>query len=190
MPRLFLLALLSVLVGCSGYRGTARPVAPSKLAAEPGWILVRDVPFVAQQGETECGAASLAMVIAYWTGTAPDAVVAAFRPVGERGLSAARLRDHARSRGLAAFVIAGTFADIERELAAGRPVLVGLTKPMARKKVLDHYEVVVGVHRERKLVVTLDPSEGWQQNTIDGFTREWQTAKFVTVVVSARTAAN
>jgi ABC-type bacteriocin/lantibiotic exporter with double-glycine peptidase domain len=183
---LFAWALVPAMMACTSYRGSARPVAPSELATEPGWILIRDVPYVAQVGESECGAASVAMVVSYWTGAAPASVVAAFQPVPASGLSAARLRDYARARGLASFVIAGTFKDLERELAAGRPVLVGLSKPMARKKVLDHYEVVVGLHRARRLVITLDPSEGWQQNTMEGFAREWQLAKFVTVVVSAR----
>jgi ABC-type bacteriocin/lantibiotic exporter with double-glycine peptidase domain len=188
MLRIVVVAL--ALTACSSYRGSARSVAPAKIASEPGWILVKDVPYVEQEGETECGAASIAMVVSYWTRAEPSSVVAAFRPVSERGISASRLRDYARKRGLASFVIAGTVDDLKRELAAGRPVLVGLSKPVAKKKVLDHYEVVVGLHPDRKLVVTLDPSEGWQQNTFDGFTREWQVAKFVTIVVSARAAVS
>lgn len=184
MLRALLVAAFAT--ACTSYQGTARPVTPAALAAEPGWLLVRDVPYVAQRGESECGAAAIAMVVAYWTGTAPEAIVAAFRPVPARGLAAVRLRDYARKRGLASYVIQGTFEDLERELKAGRPVLVGLTKPMSRKKVLDHYEVVVGLHRERRLVVTLDPSEGWQQNVFEGFASEWKGAHFTTVVVSAK----
>jgi ABC-type bacteriocin/lantibiotic exporter with double-glycine peptidase domain/predicted small secreted protein len=174
------------LAACSTYRGTARDVSPAKLASEPGWILVRDVPYVAQELETECGAAALSMVVSYWTGLVPRSIVAHFRPVPERGIAAGRLRDYARERGLAAFVIEGTFEDLKRELAAGRPVLVGLSKPQRKDRVLDHYEVVVGLHRDRRLVVTLDPSEGWRQNTVEGFYREWKLAGFVAIVVSAR----
>ena len=184
MRLLFVVALAAA--ACTSYRGTARPTTPAKLAAEPGWILLRDVPYVAQRGESECGAAAIAMIVAYWTKRTPESIVAAFRPVPERGLAAVRLRDYARAQGLASFVIAGTLDDLQRELEAGRPVIVGLTKPMSKDKVIDHYEVVVGLHRGRRLVVTLDPSEGWQQNAIDGFASEWKGARFTTVVVSAR----
>lgn len=181
-----LVVAIVALAACSSYRGTARPIAPSRLAAEPGWILIRDVPYVAQEGETECGAAAIAMVVSYWTKSEPASIVATFRPVPERGLAAARLRDYARTKGLASFVIQGTFEDLQRELQAGRPVLVGLSKPFGRKEVLDHYEVVVGIHPGRRLVVMLDPSEGWQQDDVDGFAREWQKANFTTVIVSAK----
>ena len=183
--RALVLALLAV-AACASYRGTSHPVAPSRLAAEPGWILIRDVPYVAQEGETDCGAAAIAMVVSYWTKTVPASIVATFRPVPERGLTAARLRDYARTKGLASFVIKGTFEDLQHELAAGRPVLVGLGKPFTHKKVLDHYEVVVGIHPERRLVVLLDPSQGWQQDDVDGFAHEWQKSEFTTVVVSAK----
>jgi ABC-type bacteriocin/lantibiotic exporter with double-glycine peptidase domain len=184
MLRLLLVAFTAT--ACSPYRGTARAVSPTTLAAEPGWIVLRDVPYIEQEGESECGAAAIAMVVSYWTKSTPASIVAAFRPVPKRGLAAARLRDYARTRGLASFVIQGSFEDLQRELEAGRPVLVGLTKPIADTEVLDHYEVVVGLHRERRLIVTLDPSEAWQQNAFDGFATEWKGAHFTTIVVSAK----
>lgn len=176
--------VLLVTAACSSYVGTARDTTPSKLAAEPGWTLVRDVPYVAQQTETECGAAAIGMVVAYWTGAPGASVMAQLRPVPKTGIAAGTLRDVARARGLASFVIAGELADLTRELAAGRPVLVGLVKPQ-RRAAFNHYEVVVGVHRERALVVTLDPAEGWRQNTLEGFLAEWKAAKNVTLIVSA-----
>lgn len=185
MRGLGLLALVA-LAACSTYRGTARDVSAATIQAEPGWVLVRDVPYVQQQGETECGAAALGMVVSYWTGTKPDAVVTHFRPVSERGIAAGRLRDYARTQGLASYLIEGTVEDLVREIKAGRPVLVGLSKPQSRRRVLDHYEVVVGLHGDRQLVVTLDPEHGWRQNTVQGFMREWKIAGFVTLIVSAR----
>jgi ABC-type bacteriocin/lantibiotic exporter with double-glycine peptidase domain len=185
MARAVFVGIALLVTACSTYRGTARDVAPAKLAQEPGWVLIRDVPYVAQQGETECGAAALGMVVGFWTGTPPPAVVAAFRPVSERGIAAGRLRDYARAQGLASYLIAGTLEDLARELEAGRPVLVGLSKPQSRRRVLDHYEVVVALHRDRQLIVTLDPSDGWRQNTVEGFFREWKLAGFVTLIVSA-----
>ena len=181
--------VLLVAAACSTYRGTAHDVSPAKLAREPGWLLVHDVPYVQQQTEYECGAAAISMVVSYWTQQQPQSIVAHFRPVGERGIAAGTLRDYARDQGLASFVIAGTFQDLVHELEAGRPVLVGLSKPQAKNRVLDHYEVVVGLHRDRKLIVTLDPSEGWRENTLEGFAREWHTAGYVTLIVSAKPAS-
>jgi ABC-type bacteriocin/lantibiotic exporter with double-glycine peptidase domain len=180
--------VLLLAAACTTYRGTAHDVSPARLASEPGWILVHDVPYVQQQTEFECGAAAISMVVSYWTQQQPQAIAAHFRPVGERGIAAGTLRDYARGQGLASYLIAGTFEDIVRELEAGRPVLVGLSKPQAKNRVLDHYEVVVGLHRDRKLIVTLDPSEGWRENTLEGFAREWYTAGYVTLIVSAKPA--
>ncbi|HEY5937319.1 MAG TPA: papain-like cysteine protease family protein, partial [Kofleriaceae bacterium] len=174
--------LVAVTLGaCSTYRGTARDVSPAKIQAEPGWVLVRDVPYTKQQGETECGAAAISMVVSYWTGARTDSIVTQFRPVSERGIAAGRLRDYARAQGLASYLIEGTVEDLVREIKAGRPVLVGLSKPQSRRRVLDHYEVVVGLHGDRQLVVTLDPEHGWRQNTVQGFFREWKLAGFVTL---------
>jgi len=173
------------LAACSSYRGSAHDVDPAKLAREPGWVMVRDVPYVKQQAESECGAAAIGMVVGFWTHAAPDAAFAAFRPVPPDGLAAQQLRDYARDHGLAAYVVPGELADIARELKAGRPVIVGLTKPQSRDRVLYHYEVVVGVHGGRQLIVTLDPAEGWRENTVVGFYREWKLAGLVTLVVSA-----
>ena len=184
-----LVLLVALQAACTSYRGTARDTSPAKLAEEPGWVLLRDVPYVAQETEFECGAAALSMVVSYWNGTDTRSVVAHFRPVGERGLAAGTLRDYARDQGLASFVIAGNVDDIARELDAGRPVLVGLTKPQSKKKVLDHYEVVVGLNRTTQKIVTLDPGEGWRENSLDGFTREWKPAGFVTLIVSAKPTA-
>lgn len=180
------LVVAVTLAACSTYRGTARDVSAAQIQAEPGWVLVRDVPYTQQQGETECGAAAISMVVSYWTGANTESIVTAFRPVPERGIAAGRLRDYARTHGLASYLIEGTVEDLVREIKAGRPVLVGLSKPQSRTRVLDHYEVVVGLHGDRQLVVTLDPESGWRQNTVQGFFREWKLAGFVTLIVSAR----
>ncbi len=178
--------ILVLLVGCSTYRGTARDTSPTKLAKEPGWVLLRDVPYVPQDTEYECGAAAIGMVVSYWTGVEPRAVVAHFRPVGERGIAAGRLRDYARDQGLASFLIEGQLQDLANEIKAGRPVLVGLSKPQSKDRVLDHYEVVIGLNAQSKRIVTLDPSEGWRENSLEGFAREWKIAGNVTLIVSAK----
>jgi ABC-type bacteriocin/lantibiotic exporter with double-glycine peptidase domain len=185
-PVLALVGLVAGLAACSTYRGTARDTTPAQLTSEPGWLLVRDVPYAAQETEVECGAAAIGMVVAYWTGQDARSAFSHFRPVGERGIAAGKLRDYARDRGLAAFVIEGKPDDLVRELKAGRPVLVGLSKPQSKDRVLDHYEVVVGIHKDTKRIATLDPAEGWRENSLEGFFREWQIAGYVAIVVSSK----
>lgn len=171
-----------LLAACASYTGTARDISPAALE-EPGWLRVRGVAFLPQLGESDCGAAAIGMVVGYWKETPPREIAAALQPAPPEGIRAGRLRDFARARALQAFLIAGEVADLEHELAAGRPVLVGLVKPQ-RKGVLTHYEVVVGLHRARGLVVTLDPAEGLRQNSLDGFLAEWQAAGRLAIVVS------
>jgi ABC-type bacteriocin/lantibiotic exporter with double-glycine peptidase domain len=175
--------LLVLAVACRSYLGTAHDVSP-RVLDEPGWLRVHGVQFLPQRSESDCGAAAIGMVVGFWTRTPPDTIAATLRPAPAAGIKAARLREVARSRALAAYVIAGEVADLERELAAGRPVLVGMVKPH-RKESLDHYEVVIALHRERRLVITLDPAEGMRENTLDGFVAEWQATGKVTIVVSS-----
>jgi len=127
------------------------------------------------------------MMVAYWTGIAPAELAADLRPAPARGLKAGRLRDFARAHGLESFLLHGELTDLSRELQNGRPVLVGLAKPQ-RRGVLTHYEVVVALHPERQLVVTLDPDRGWQQNDVAGFLAESQPTGRLALVVSAPAA--
>ena len=181
-----LVVVAAALAACGpGYIGSARDVSPKQIAKEPGWTLVERVPYVAQERELECGAAAISMVVSYWTGAQIEPIVQHFRPVTERGIAAGKLRDFARARGLASYVVVGDLADLAREVEAGRPVVVGLMKPR-RTDWLTHYEVVIGFHREKGLVVTLDPDQGWRQNTVEGFLMEWNPSGRVTLVVSAK----
>jgi ABC-type bacteriocin/lantibiotic exporter with double-glycine peptidase domain len=180
-----LVALLAASTGCvsySTYTGSATAFAPAQLEREPGWLAVRNVPVVKQQSEIDCGAAAIAMVVTYWTTEPAARLLAELRPVRKPGLEAGRLRDFARRRDLAAYLVSGQVADLERELAAGRPVLVGLVKPQ-RKGALTHYEVVVGFNRQKGIVVTLDPARGWRQNDLRGFLAEWKPAANLALVI-------
>ncbi|MHC5023538.1 MAG: cysteine peptidase family C39 domain-containing protein [Planctomycetota bacterium] len=175
MRAVILIASCLLFSGCT-YLGSARDVDPNALEATEGWVAVRDVPVVLQADELDCGAAALAMIMTYWgLPTGRDEIVEALDASG-RPIQAAQLRDYARHRGLKAYLLAeGRFRDLERELSNGRPVLVGLVKPHVGQS-LAHYEVVVGVHRERQLVATIDPAHGWRQNTYHGFLAEWMAS--------------
>ncbi len=179
----WLVAFVAVsLTGCA-YTGTARSFEPETLETEPGWLAVRGVPLVRQEMREDCGAAALAMVLAYWrTPISIDDVKAACPPIPDKGIRAGDLREYARKKGLQAFLIHGQIADLETEIGRRRPVVVGLVKPYV-SGTFTHYEVVVGIHPEQRLVVTLDPARGWQQNSFDGFLAEWEPAGKPTLVL-------
>jgi ABC-type bacteriocin/lantibiotic exporter with double-glycine peptidase domain len=175
--RRFLLLLVPALAGCFG-RGV-----PRKVARDPSWVVVRDVPFVKQEAEADCGAAAIGMVLSYWTSPVVlDALRGEIAP--ERGLKAGRLRDFAKAHGLEAFLVKGELDDLEHELTRGRPVLVGLLKRVpGRKEALAHYEVVVGLSREKGAVGTFDPASGFRKSPLKDFLAEWDPAKRLMLVV-------
>lgn len=194
----FLLLLVSVgTSGCASYRGSARDVSQPEVAAEPGWTHVEGVPLVRQKGIKDCGAAALSMVLTYWeqggeplarTSEHPSAIERseidrALRREPGAGLSAGDLRDYARRRGHSAFVFQGSLEDLKHEIVAGRPVIVGTHKPLSSGEALAHYEVLVGLHSDRKRVLTLDPAHGLRENDIRGFVAEWESAGRVTLVI-------
>jgi ABC-type bacteriocin/lantibiotic exporter with double-glycine peptidase domain len=168
--------------GCS-YLGTAEDADPAELHREDGWIAVRDVPVVLQESEEDCGAAVLTMALAHWRmAVSLDTVTRSCPPKPGEGIKAGALRDYARALGFQAFLFHGTFSDFEKELAQGRPVVVGLVKPHVNGG-LTHFELVVGLHPEKKIVVTLDPARGWRRNGYEGFLSEWEPAGRLTLVL-------
>jgi ABC-type bacteriocin/lantibiotic exporter with double-glycine peptidase domain len=179
-------ALLACASAC--YQGPARPFDPGRLARERGWIAV-PVPEVRQAGEHDCGAAAATMVLRYWKLAAtPAAIRAASGVSSDHGIPAGQLRDYLRARGLDAYLIEGSFADLERELVAGRPVLVGVARRFS-SGVYAHYQVVAAVSPSRRQVAVLDPADGWLEASYDGFLKEWKPTRQLTVVSIPREAA-
>lgn len=202
--------LLGVLSsGCASYEGSARAVAPHTLRADPGWQRVTNLPEVHQKGAKDCGAAALSSVLGFWRGPGPspaasreqiDSVLRASPEAGaagvdaaadgersdagpRQGLRAGALRDYARQQGFRAYVFQGTFADLQHELSAGRPVIVGVHKALSSREYLAHYEVVLGYHPTRERVLTFDPAQGLREYPKSGFLEEWQRAASTTLVV-------
>jgi ABC-type bacteriocin/lantibiotic exporter with double-glycine peptidase domain len=181
-----MLRALAVLALAGCYTGSARTVSPGTIGADPGWLLVRGVPFFQQAGERDCGPAALAMVLRYWdVAVTPAQIAGAHRDAHSRGLRAGELRAFARGQGLEAFLIAGQPADLRAEVEHGRPVIVGLGKPHF-PRALAHYEVLIGLHRDGR-ILTLDPAHGWRVNTVAGFAEEWATAQQLALVIFRRT---
>jgi ABC-type bacteriocin/lantibiotic exporter with double-glycine peptidase domain len=172
-------AAFAITLGC--YRGSARDVTAAALARDPAWIVV-NVPEVRQRGASDCGAAALASVLAYWGRAAPLATIERAIDTGSGGASAAELERFARGSGLYAYVFYGDFSDLEHELRAGRPVIVGVVKPYSPGHGHSHYEVVTGYEPAKKRVLTFDPALGLRENDLGGFMAEWQPTERVALV--------
>jgi hypothetical protein len=180
------LALLCAAPAC--YTGSARDVSSEWLErarSDKSWQIVSDVPFVAQKSDADCGPAALAMVLGHFGVSATLDQVTALDPPSDGGVRAGALRDVARGKGLEAFVVSGTLSDIVAQLDRGRPILVGLAKPMVGGRAIAHYEVVVGMNRPKRLILSFDPSRGPRQNSFEGFAREWVPTHQVTIVIFA-----
>lgn len=177
-------ALALAFMSC--YAGEARDVSPKRAAAleaDPAWKFVHDVPFVPQRADADCGPAALAMVLSHFGVKSSLEEVVALDPPDRVGVRAGALRDVARRKGLEAFVVEGTFNDIIDQLMRDRPVLVGLAKPITGGRALAHYEVVVGIDKRDKRIITLDPGRGLRENSLEGFAREWVPTGRVTLIV-------
>jgi ABC-type bacteriocin/lantibiotic exporter with double-glycine peptidase domain len=179
---------LGAITGCASYRGSSREVSAAAISRETGWVRVDGVKLVRQKGTKDCGSAALSTVLEYLQPGGPAsldraAIDAALREEPGRGLAAGQLRDYARSHGFDAFVIQGSFKDLEHEIDEGRPVIVGVHKPLSSGEALAHYEVFVGYHPERDEVLTLDPARGMRQFDVKGFLKEWESTGHVTIVV-------
>jgi hypothetical protein len=170
--------------GCVAYpAGTAHETTFDDLRREDGWVLADAAPITRQKSDDDCGAASLSSVLACW---GVDASVETLRQEcavpGEPGLRAAALRDAARRRGLAAFLVAGRVADLDHELGRGRPVIVGVVKEAGPVSVA-HFEVVVGRHPDAERIAAIDPARGLVFDALADFEREWAATKDVMLVV-------
>lgn len=178
-------AVLAVVAAAGCYRGTARTVSLADIQRQPGWVLVRDVKPLPQREERDCGAAALAMVLTHWG--IPDAseeIRRAAPPKPDRGIPAGALRSFARGKGLRAFLISGVHADLENEVLANRPVLVGLVQRYVGHDALTHYEVVVGFNRDAGRLLLLDPGRGVREDDVASFDHEWRDAGRLALVVA------
>ncbi|MCX5742733.1 MAG: cysteine peptidase family C39 domain-containing protein [Proteobacteria bacterium] len=169
--------------GCQlPYTGGARPVAAHD--ALPGYVHAAPTPIVRQRQETDCGLAALAMVAGAWGQAWSVAELARAVPPTARGVKLGALRDLARARGLDAYAIEATIADLANELTAGRPVVVGLVLPFARARFLCHFEVAIAIDPARGDVITLDPASGRaMRRTRAILEQEWARARHAALVV-------
>jgi len=183
-PLTLLIGAAAALAACHADRGHV--ISPADVRERDGWVLVRDVPFVGQRSDRDCGAAAIAMVLRAWcVAVDAGAVAAAYPALQERGLQAGELRDFARAQGLDAFLVKGEPADLRAEIERRRPLIVGLARQANGKRV-GHYEVVIGFHHARHRILTIDPASGWRESSVEAFAAEWAGAQQLALVVFRR----
>ncbi len=175
----------ALLTGCAAYQGESKSADPARIGQESGWLAISDFPEVRQSSDDDCGPAALGAVLSYWGRPLSPAVIEKeLAPVADHGVRAGDLRRYAERHGFSAFTFSGTLADLERELGASRPVIVGTVKRLSDDRGLAHYEVVLGYHPARKLVLTLDPARGFRETPLRAFEEEWARSERLTLVVS------
>lgn len=175
--------------GCASYQGSAHLAWSREVQADPAWQRVGSLPAVRQVGPKDCGAAALSAVFGYWQPSMPaplqrSSIDAALRTNPDSGLSAGALRDYARQQGFRAFVFHGELRDLRHEVAAGRPVIVGVLKELSSREMLSHYLVVIGFHLQEARVLLFDPARGLVEDASDGFLAEWTRAGRLTLVIA------
>lgn len=149
------------------------------------WI---DVPFVAQPRDG-CGAASIAMVMEYWSAqqhmaAPPSSDVATiqrqlFSP-RLHGISPEAMESYLRQNGYLAMPFSGTWNDLEQQVTKGRPLIVAL-RP--RGQTAFHYVVVAGIDTANGVVMMNDPAERkLLSQERAGFERDWSATHHWTLL--------
>jgi ABC-type bacteriocin/lantibiotic exporter with double-glycine peptidase domain len=156
------------------------------------WI---DVPFVQQQKDG-CGAASIAMVMQYWqqhlgqpASPAADSarIFSALDAKAAHGVYASDMVRYFQKNGYRTFQFAGEWADLERHLAKGRPLIAAL-KPGPGLPL--HYVVVAGVDPDHRIVLLNDPAQRkLLKEDAAQFEQEWKAAGHWTLLAVPEVSA-
>jgi ABC-type bacteriocin/lantibiotic exporter with double-glycine peptidase domain len=173
--------LLCILCLC-GFVFAANAFASTISVTTQGiWL---DVPFIRQEKDG-CGAASIAMVMQYWSKQKNSSMEPASDAVAiqrglysrkDHGIRASDLEGYFQQHGFQTFSFAGKWDDLEQHIAKGRPVIVAL-KPSALETQL-HFVVVVGIDPVENVVYLNDAAERklLKQDRVS-FEKQWKAVK-------------
>ena len=150
-------------------------------ASPPGvWL---DVPFIKQEKDG-CGAASIAMVMQYWSqkknlalseAADPRRIQQALYSKDAKGIYASAMQRYFEEAGFRTFAFKAEWADLEEHLSKGRPLIVSLRSSGWGKTL--HYVVVAGLDREQGIVLLNDPAQGKLVRTDRSqFEKKWTAA--------------
>lgn len=133
------------------------------LAADKSGVWL-DVPFVKQEKDG-CGAASIAMVMQYWSRQQAKPELGADAGEIQRllysreghGIYASDLEHYFQEHGFQTFAFPGEWDDLKQHLEKGRPLIVALKS--SHRNPEPHYVVVAGLDWGRNLVLLNDPAQ-------------------------------
>lgn len=183
---LFWIVAAISLAGCSSYVGGAKSIDRDRITRDRGWIAAPSIPEIRQRDEADCGPAALSMVAARWNvPVSLEEIARAIDVPTEEGVGVklGSLRDTARRFGLDAYAVRADREILLHELAAGRPVILGLHLRYRKGLRLSHYEVLVAMHETRDEVVTIDPGAGMRVRRFRDLEAEWAPAGHPALVV-------
>jgi ABC-type bacteriocin/lantibiotic exporter with double-glycine peptidase domain len=177
--------LVGPTAGCAS-TGSAVRVPLENLKRDPEWVVLDGVPVISQRGDSDSGAAALAMVLQYLGESASiDQVLEDVGGSKGQSIRPSVLRDLARRRGLEAFLFSARERTLISELRRGRPVIVGLARVSTRGGT-SHYEVVAGYNASKRMILTVDPAQGWRASPCESFQLEWAQTKQLALIVLPR----
>jgi len=170
------LALLILLGGCASV-----PDHLAEYALPSQRIELDDVPFYPQE-RFQCGPAALTTILAAsGSDVMLESVVRQAYLPGRQGSLQLELVATARSSGRIPYIIDGSLASIQRELLAGRPVLV-LQNLGVSWYPRWHYAVVVGVEPMSGAVILRSGTDRRRLTRTATFMRTWQRSDYWAMV--------
>ncbi|MGH9407166.1 MAG: C39 family peptidase [Terriglobia bacterium] len=147
-------------------------------ATRAGGGLWLDVPYV-RQPKAGCGAACIAMVIAYWRRNDPrfhaqppdvGAIQHALYLPRVRGIAAADMESYLRRHGMRVFAFRGDWNLLREHLLQGRPLIVCLREGSDL-----HYVVVAGLDAANNVILVNDPAaRKLEPLSRSAFERKWR----------------
>ena len=154
-----------------------------------GSILWIDVPFV-RQSDQGCGAASIAMVMQYWStkghmvdhkASDQHRIMELLHSTELEGIRADDMKKYFEQHGFHTFGFTGTFEDLTNHISKGRPLIAALSVSGDDDKL--HYVVVSGVGLEEGMVLLNDSAtRKLSKMTRSEFEERWKATGYWTLL--------
>lgn len=177
-------ALLALLSGCA----LMAPLVPQTMGLRSAWpqgvpqrVELASVPFFPQE-EYQCGPAALATVLSFsGAGVTPEALVDQVWLPARRGSLQLEMLSAPRLHGRVSYRLAGNYADMLREVAAGNPVIV--LQDVGPMFTQWHYAVVNGFDYDSGTIYLRSGTDRRKEMPFTAFERTWMKSGYWAMVV-------